>query len=134
MKNNQNIFMLKPKKICFKTNYIEITDLGRKQYQIFYKDLILASLQIFDDKSGACYEPEITDITKDLEGDLLLYDCRHICWQIRLEGIGKTAGALLPELSVHAPHILIGKQTWIDIENEKDFEEIGNMVNLMSRC
>lgn len=134
MGNSHNTFILKPKGICFTPRYIKITDSGRKQYQIFYKDLILASLQTFDDKSGACYEPDITDITKNMEGDLILYGFGNTRWQIRMEETGKTAGSALSDLAAHAPHILIGRQTWIDIENEEELETLGNMVNLMGRC
>lgn len=134
METTQSTIIVKPKQLCLTSNEIEIIDCRMKQYRIPYGDLILATLIISNEEKGICCEPEITEITNELEGDLILYDCRHIRWQIPLKGTGRTAGSLLSELAAYAPHILIGKQTWIDIENEKDFEEIGKMVNLMSRC
>lgn len=134
MKTYQSIVILKPKRLLLSSNRIEITDNHMEQYQIPYRDLIFASLIITDGEKGLCYEPEITEITKDLEGDLILYDCWHTRWQIRLDGTGKRAGSLLSELATHAPHILIGRQTWVDMEDEADFEEISNMVKLMNRC
>ena len=46
----------------------------------------------------------------------------------------KAAGEVLLELSTYAPYILIGKQTWFDAEDEEDFAEISDMVELMYRC
>lgn len=124
--------ILKPSGIRFTGSCIKLGDSRSGEYRIPYKDLVLAGIRIYDKASGSYYEPEVTDITKDMEGDLILYDFRHVRWQIRTEASGKRAGALIEELAVRRPGILIGRQTWADIENDEDFEEIGNMVRLMS--
>lgn len=130
MENKAGI-ILKPSGIRFTGSCIKLRDSRSGEYRIPYKDLVLAGIRIYDKFSGSYYEPELTDITKDMEGDLILYDFRHVRWQINTEVSGKRAGALIEELAVRWPCILIGKQTWADIENEGDFEEIGNMVRLM---
>ena len=48
-----------------------------------------------------------------------------------LDLVEKTAQAMLSELAMHAPHILIGRQTWVDLEDADAFAEIANMVDLM---
>lgn len=123
---------LRPSGIRFTGSCIKMRDPRSGEYRIPYKDLVLAGIRIYDKVSGSYYEPEVTDITKDMEGDLILYDLRHVRWQIRTEVSGKRAGALIEELAVRWPGILIGRQTWADIENDEDFAEIGNMVRLMS--
>lgn len=47
---------------------------------------------------------------------------------------GKTAGEILSELSVCAPYILIGRQTWFDENDRNAFDEIAGMVELMREC
>lgn len=133
MENKAGI-ILKPSGIRFTGSCIKLRDSRSGEYRIPYKDLVLAGIRVYDKESGFYYEPEVTDITKDMDGDLILYDFRHVRWQIRTEVSGKRAGALIEELAMRSPGTLIGRQTWADIDNEEDFEEIGNMARLMGRC
>lgn len=124
---------LKPKKIRFMEKYIKITDSYSRGYKIPYKNLVQAWIRR-KDGSGAVYEPDIMDITEDMEGDLFFRDSKNCCFEIQTELTGRPAGEMLSELSIHAPYILIGKPDWIDPEDEDMFTELSSMVSLMSEC
>lgn len=126
--------ILRPQKILFAKRYIEISGGCSGGYRIPYKKIVLACLRIYDKGTDTYYEPEIVNITSDMEGELFLYDTDHCRFKIKTDLAGKTAGAVLLELAIHAPYVLIGGQTWFDVENEMDFAEIGDMVHLMRWC
>ena len=133
MGENLNI-ILKPEQMHFTRSGIKMKDPRRGGYKILYKELVVASVEVFDEDSAAYYEPEITDITKEMKGDLLLYDNQHRLWHIRTDGLDKTAGALLEELVRYAPYIMIGQQTWFDMEDAAAFAGASGMVELMRQC
>lgn len=133
MEENLNI-TLKPEQIRFTGSGIKIKDSLRGRYKIPYKELITASVEVYDEDSGIYYEPEITDITEEMEGDLLLYNNQHHLWRIRTERLNKPAGSLLAELVRYAPYIMVGRQTWLDLEDAAAFAEAGSMVELMRQC
>lgn len=123
-----------PRELLFRKRFITMTDEKTVKHRIFYKDIVLAYLQIWDEKAGCYLEPEITDITGDMEGNLILYDRQHCKWVIQTDQTGRKAGALLEELCIHAPYIMMGSQDWFDCSEEKDFEIIGQMVKTMREC
>lgn len=133
MMENRDI-SLEVKQVHFTKNSIRITDLYSGKHQILYKELMFACLSVSDRRTGACYEPEITEITENMEGDLLLYDTHRCCWRLKTNFIGKTAGMIFKELACNAPYMLLGGHPWLDIKNDKDFAEIKNMVSLMREC
>ena len=122
---------LEIKQICFTGNSINIPDLCSGKHQIFYKEIVFACLHIHDGETGVFYEPEITEITENMEGEVLLYDINRCCWRLQTNLSGKTAGVILKELAYRAPYILLGGQPWFHIEQKEDFAEFTNMVGLM---
>ena len=130
---NRNI-TLHPEKISFRKSYVGIKDAAYGNRRIPYKEIVLGYLRVRDQESGGYYKPEITDITRDMDGDLILYDYRHCCFHIRTDLVSETAGAMLGELTMHAPYILAGGQEWFDEYDEKQFAEIGKMVEIMQGC
>lgn len=132
MGERQNI-TLKPEKIRFTENCIRMTDSRAGRYKIPYKNLVQVWIR-GKDRTGAMYEPEIMDITEDMEGELLIRDSKNCFFEIQTELTGKTAGGMLSELSMRAPYILVGKPGWIDSENPEVFGEMGSMVKLMREC
>ncbi len=126
--------ILKPVDIRFTEENIEIIDSRIGKYQLPYEDIVMAGLRVYDQESGSWYEPEITEITRDMEGDLVIRDSGSCQWMIHTDLIEKTAEAMLSELTMHAPYILIGRQTWIDLEDEDAFAEASGMVDLMRQC
>lgn len=130
MKQKLNI-VLKPTDIQFTEKWLETVDSHTGRYRLLYEDIVHAGLRIYDRNSGEWYEPEITEITKGMEGDLVLCDHQSCQWTIHTDLMEKTAQTILSELAMHAPYILIGRQTWIDLEDEDVFTEISNMVDLM---
>lgn len=133
MEENLNI-TLKPEQIRFTGSGIKIKDSCGGRYKIPYKELVMASVEVFDEDSGIYYEPEITDITEEMEGDLLLYNNQHRLWRIQTDGLDKPTGTLLAELVRYAPYIIVGRQTWLDMEDAAAFAEAGSMVELMREC
>ena len=125
---------LRPEKIQFTGNCIRIVDFHSGKYKIPYKGIVLACLYVCDHESGICYEPEFTEITADMEGELVIYDSGNSRFKIKTDLTGKRAGALLLEIAFHVPYILLGSQPWLDVKSEADFLEAGNMVKLMQQC
>lgn len=133
MKQKRNL-ILRPTDIQFMKKWIEVVDSRTERYRLPYKDIVQAGLRVYNQNSGDCYEPEITEITKGMEGDLVICDNQNCRWIIHTDLVEKTAQAMLAELAMHVPYILIGRQTWIDLEDADAFAEISNMVDLMRRC
>lgn len=124
---------LKPEKIRFTEHCIKVTDSHAGRYKIPYKNLVQAWIR-GKDGSGALYEPDILDITEDMEGELFFRDSDNCFFEIQTELTGRAAGGMLSELSAHAPYILIGKPDWADPEDEEMYAEISSMVKLMREC
>ncbi len=99
---------LRPERIQFSSHSMKISDPDHGGYKIPYREIVLASLLAPGREEGTCYEPEITDITGDMEGDLILCDSKCCKWRIHPELTGMTAGSLLENLIIHAPYILVG--------------------------
>ena len=130
---NKNV-ILRPEKISFKRSYLGIKDTTYGNRRIPYEEIVLGYLKVPDQESGGCYKPELTEITENMDGDLILYDYRHCCFQIKTDLVSETAGAMLGELTMHAPYILAGGQEWFDEHDERQFAEIGEMVEIMRGC
>ena len=103
MTGQERKIILRPEKIQFTGNGLRILHSGFDRYTIPYKRIIRACVSIYDRQSGTCYEPEITEIT---------------------------AGAMIEELVMRAPYILIGGG-WFDLDNEEDFDQLTLMTRLM---
>lgn len=124
---------LRPEKIRFMENCLRITDPRFGKIKIPYKNLVQVWIRR-KDGSGVPYEPDIMDITEDMEGKLFFRDSENRCFAIQTELTGRPAGKILSDLSIHAPYILIGKPDWIDPEDEEMLAEIDSMVGLMREC
>ena len=130
VKHNMNL-TLKPEEIRFSKRCIRISDPVSGTYRVPYKEIVSAWLSVRKESNGGIIEPDISEITDRMGGDLFLYDIRHSCWKIQTGLTGRTGGALLLELAFHAPYILLGGQNWIDLDDENDFAQAGRMVELM---
>lgn len=123
-----------PERIRFTEKCIQIADSRMGKRRIPYAELVLAGIRIVDRESGACFEPEITEITREMDGELYLCNAENCRYRIRTERSGRTAGSLISELGRRAPYILIGKQVWFDPDDKEAFEEVESMVKLMRGC
>lgn len=123
-----------PEKIYFTKKCVQIVDTRMGKYRIPYGELVMAGIKIFNRESGACFEPEITEITEETDGELYLCNSENCYFLIRTERAGRTAGSLIEELSRRAPYILIGRQTWFDPDDDEAFAEVDSMVKLMRGC
>lgn len=130
MEENLDI-TLRPVKISFTASCIKIADLNCGKYRVPYKGIVLACLCVCDGESDVGYEPEITDITGDMDGELILYDAGRRRIRIKTDLAGKTAGAFFLELAIRAPYILLGGQPWLCMEEKADYAQAGEMVRVM---
>lgn len=126
---------IRPEQIRFGSHNMKISGSDCGRYKIPYHEIVAAFLQIPDEESGTYHEPDITEITRDLKGDLILYDSGHGRWRIRTDLTGMAAGGLLEDLAIHAPYILIGgsEKSWLDLDNAEEFAEAVKMTEIM-RC
>lgn len=99
---------LKPEKIQFHSNGIKILGSESDSYMIPYNGIIKACVSVYDKQSGIYYEPDVMEITGEMEGDLLLYDSARRKWRLQTELTGQKAGTMIKELLMRAPYILIG--------------------------
>lgn len=123
-----------PEKLLFRRNFVLMTGPDTGKYQISYKDIIFTYIRIRDGETGHYLEPEIADITGEMEGEWILCDKEHRRWIVRTDRMGQKAGALFKELCIHAPYVLAGGQDWFDCSAEQDFETVRQMVGLMREC
>lgn len=130
MKQTINI-TLKPDELRFDQRCIRISDPDSGTYRVLYKEIVSVRLSVREEAAGRNFEPEISEITDRMGGDLILYDIQHGRWKIQTELTGRTGGALLLELALRAPYILLGGQRWIDMDDENDFIQASRMVELM---
>lgn len=134
--NNISMF-LRPEEIVFERKYLKLTDIKERQYQIPYEELVCVYLEAYSTEPGEedrLIRPALEDITEDMDGELVMLDCRHCRWNLQTDLSGKTAGAILRELGIRAPYILLGKQAWLDENEEDDFEQAKKMVQTMRKC
>lgn len=122
---------LRPKRIHLSGSSMEILDSHRGRYKIPYRKIISAFLSVRDKETGIYYEPEVTDITRGMNGDMILYDIENSRWRIQMDLADSTVGSVLADLAMHAPYILIGKPPWLDIDDEEDFAEAVRMTAVM---
>lgn len=122
---------LRPEQIHLGGSCMKILDSHRGRYKIPYQEIVSAFLSIPDRESGVYYEPDITDITRDMNGDLILYDTANSRWRIQMDLAESTAGNVLADLAVHAPYVLLGRQPWLDVDDEEDFAEAVKMTAAM---
>lgn len=125
---------LRPENILFEDESVRVVDARTGKHRLFYSEIVLACLRVWDQKKKQYWEPEITDITSDMEGDLILYDKGHCRWEIRTDRSGKKAGSLLEEICIHAPFVMAGFQSWFDRSGRSDFERIAEMGEAMRVC
>ena len=72
-----------------------------------YRNMAYAYLCICDKAEKMYWEPELVELGRDVDGELILYDsdCRR--YRIRTKRLRRTAGSLLIDLAIHAPYILL---------------------------
>lgn len=127
---------LRLKKVVFHKEYLGLTDVQERMYRISYDELVFVYLETCSAESGgegSQIRPVLEDITADMDGKLVMLDCRQCRWNLQTDLSGKTAGTILRELSVYAPYILLGGQRWLK-EEEDDFEQARVMVQIMKEC
>ena len=101
------------KNIVFEKDYLKLTDSKEGKYQISYEELVFVYLEAYSAESG---------------------EKRHCRWKLKTDLSGKKAGAIMIELGIHAPYILLGSQAWLDENEEDDFDQAKKMVQIMRKC
>lgn len=136
-----NIF-LRADELVFAADALRITDVRRDEYVIPYEEIVIAYIAVCSGEESETeqslrdsYAPEITDITKDTTGSLVIYNRQQNCFVIRMDSAGAvTAGQVIGKLTQYAPHALFGFQPWLNEYDDKQYEEILEMVDIMKEC
>ncbi len=133
MKKHVNI-ILRPADIRFAEKWVEITDPHIGEYQISYEDIVRVSLRVYEQGRTDWYEPEITEITKDMDGDLVICNRWRNHFVLKMDLAGSEAGGVFGEFVKHAPHALFGAQPWLNEYDSRQFKEVLEMVDIMKAC
>lgn len=136
-----NIF-LQADELVFAADALRITDVRRDEYVIPYEEIVIAYIAVCSGEESETeqslrdsYAPEITDITKDTTGSLVIYNRQQNCFVIRMDSMGAvTAGQVIGKLTQYAPHALFGFQPWLNEYDDRQYEEILEMVDIMKEC
>lgn len=136
-----NIF-LQADELVFAADALRITDVRRDEYVIPYEEIVIAYIAVCSGEESETeqslrdsYAPEITDITKDTTGSLVIYNRQQNCFVIRMDSVGAvTAGQVIGKLTQYAPHALFGFQPWLNEYDDRQYEEILEMVDIMKEC
>lgn len=136
-----NIF-LQADELVFAADALRITDVQRDEYVIPYEEIVIAYIAVCSGEESETeqslrdsYAPEITDITKDTTGSLVIYNRQQNCFVIRMDSVGAvTAGQVIGKLTQYAPHALFGFQPWLNEYDDRQYEEILEMVDIMKEC
>lgn len=121
--------LLQPERIQLTRSGFLLVDPVIGRYKIPYKKIMAARIGIKDQKTGIYSEPELADISRDMRGDLILYDLQQRIWRIKTDLVEQPAGAILVELAVRASYIFLGGDTVCpDLKDEEIFEEIAYMA------
>lgn len=118
------------KDIQFKKNSVKMTDISNQKFQIPYDVIVMAYIENEDKKTGEIHRLEFTDLTEEADGEVILYDCHHCQFRLRVEGTGRKAGYILKQLALHAPYIMMDSGGWLEEDDEMEFAEAEWMVSL----
>ena len=130
-KRNDTCVTIHAEQISLGESFISITDAQHMKLRLLYSEIIVAYLEVPEGDTGRCYVPEITELSEDMEGCLVLYDRQYSRFEIYMEEEGVTGGYILKQLALHAPYIFLGYEPWLDEHDEKEFAEIKKMVSVM---
>lgn len=117
-----------------------ITDMQQNRYVIPHEEIVLAYVAVYEEETMGngtrdCYIPELTDMTEDTAGTLVIYNRQQNCFRIGMDSVKTmTAGRVIRKLTRHAPHALFGFQPWVNEYDSGQFEEILEMVDIMKEC
>ena len=120
-------------KTSFKRNHLILTDTGNTEIMVPYKELVAAYIEIPDKRTGHVIRPDISEVTEELEGCLVLYDREYRRIRIHPRGGGEGAGAILKQLAVHAPYLFWDYMPWLDEGDQEEFFRIREMVSVMRK-
>ena len=95
--------------------------------------MVLAYLEVYDAKTGEAKKPEIQDITKEMDGSLIIWNQRCTMFRIELSGQPEHAGTIFTQLARHIPFAFLGNTPWREIEDDKDFHQMMEMIRMHKR-
>lgn len=129
--------LLRADELIFEPKALRITDVHHEKYVIPYEEIALVYIAVSDGKEWdlkKCHMPEIIDITKDMDGALLIYNRQQGRFVVRTDRVKDTAGMMLEKLTRYAPHALFGFQPWLNEYDAGQFEEVLEMIDVMKEC
>lgn len=103
---------------------------GRRCRTIPYETMVLVYLEVYDQETGKVTTPEIQDITKDMKGNLIIWNQHRTMIRIDLSGQAECAGTIFIQLARHIPFAFLGDTPWLQIQNDQDFRQMLQMIQL----
>lgn len=116
----------------FGDDALKIIDSRQKEYEIPYRDIVLAYIVSRDGEGIRVHE--IGDITEDMKGTLIIFNRWQNRFVLQADPAEYTAGSVFKKLVVCAPHALFGFQPWLNEYDGRQFEEAVEMVDIMREC
>lgn len=129
--------LLQADEIIFDSEVFRVVDVHQEKYVIPYEETALVYIAVSNEKEWdlkKCYMPEIIDITKDMDGALIICNRQQSCFVIRTDRVKDTAAELLEIFVRYASHALFGFQPWLNECDAGQFEEILEMIDVMKEC
>lgn len=115
----------------FKRSYLILTDTQNMQITVPYRELVAAFLELHDERTGDVLHPDISEVTEEMEGCLVLYDREYRRIRVHSAGREEGTGAILKSLAVHAPYLFWDYMPWMDEGDQEEFFRIREMVSVM---
>ena len=119
------------KDIQFEKDSVSMTDVMNREFQMPYDAIIMAYIEDKNKETREVYRLELTDITEDAGGEVVLYDRRRCRIKLQVEDTGQKAGNILKQLAQRAPYILMDSGGWLEESDDAEFSEAERMVSLM---
>lgn len=117
--------------VSFHKKCAKFRDTRNTEILMPYKELVVAYLEVGDERTGMATHPELAEITEALEGSLILYDREYRRIQLRSVRADVRAGAVLKQLAIHAPYLFFEYMPWMDQGDPDEFSRIREMVSVM---
>lgn len=117
--------------VSFRKSSVRMTDTGNAEIRFPYRKLVAAYLEVWEKGTGKLEHPGMAEVTEELEGSLVLLDGEFRRIRIHPVGKGKTAGAVLKQLAIHAPYLFLEYMPWMDQGDVLEFCRIQEMVAVM---
>lgn len=105
----------------------------RKRRTIEYQELIMAYIVLFDREKKEYWIPDFEAVSEEMRGCLILYDRKGQHYNIYTSRTGKREGAVLLEIALNMPYVILGYHPWLRDRDEQEFEYLMQMMDCIKQ-